>query len=147
LTRQASDAPRRIAVNLDLHMLLAELMSTSQRVAATRSRLEKIAALADLLRRLRPDEIEVAAAFLSGQIRQGRIGIGPAAVRDAKARSAAAVAPTLTLSEVDAAFTALAAASGTGSTGERTRRLGELLTRASAEEQELLVRLIFGELR
>jgi DNA ligase-1 len=128
-------------------MLLAELMSTSQRVAATRSRLEKIAALADLLRRLRPDEIEVAAAFLAGQIRQGRIGIGPAAVRDAKARSAAAVAPTLTLSEVDAAFTALAAASGTGSTGERTRRLGELLTRATVEEQELLVRLIFGELR
>jgi DNA ligase-1 len=128
-------------------MLLADLVITSRRVAATRSRTEKIAALADLLRRLAPEEIEIAAAFVSGQLRQGRIGLGPAAVRAAWNETAAAAAPALTLGEVDAAFTGIAAASGRGSTAERARRLGALLGAATREEQELLVRLIFGELR
>ncbi|HYL05771.1 MAG TPA: ATP-dependent DNA ligase, partial [Thermoanaerobaculia bacterium] len=129
---------------------LADLVVTSRRVAATRSRSEKIAALADLLRRLGPEEIEVAAAFASGQLRQGRIGLGPAAVRAALADAPAAAAPALSLSEVDAAFAGIAgvaAAGGTGSTAERARRLGALLGAATREEQELLVRLIFGELR
>ncbi|HEV3075785.1 MAG TPA: ATP-dependent DNA ligase, partial [Thermoanaerobaculia bacterium] len=128
-------------------MLFFDLVNTSRRVAATRSRTEKIGALAELLRRLAPEEIAAAAAFLSGQPRQGRIGLGPAAVRAAMAAAAAAAAPALTLGEVDAAFEGIAAASGPGSTGERARRLGALLGAATREEQELLVRLIFGELR
>jgi DNA ligase 1 len=128
-------------------MLLLDLVATSRRVAATRSRTEKIAALADLLRRLAPEEIETAAALLAGQLRQGRIGLGPAAVRAAMSETAAAAAPALTLGDVDAAFAGIAAASGPGSTGERARRLGALLAAATREEQELLVRLIFGELR
>jgi DNA ligase-1 len=128
-------------------MLLADLVSTSRRVAATRSRTEKVAVLADLLRRLPPEEIEIAAAFLSGQLRQGRIGLGPAAVRAAWSETAAAPSPALTLPEADAAFSAIAAASGRGSTAERALRLGALLAAATREEQELLVRLIFGELR
>jgi DNA ligase-1 len=127
--------------------LLVDLVTSSRRVAATRSRTEKIAALADLLRRLAAEDIEIAAAFLSGQLRQGRIGLGPAAVRAAWSDTAAAAAAALTLGEVDAAFAGIAAASGRGSTAERARRLGELLGRATREEQELLVRLIFGELR
>jgi DNA ligase-1 len=128
-------------------MLLADLVATSRRAAATRSRTEKVAALAELLRRLAPEEIEIAAAFLSGELRQGRIGLGPAAVRAAWSETAAAPAPALTLGEVDAAFAGIAAASGRGSTAERARRLGALLEAATREEQELLVRLIFGELR
>jgi DNA ligase-1 len=128
-------------------MLLADLVITSQRVAATRSRSEKVAALADLLRRLGPEEIEIAAAFVSGQLRQGRIGLGPAAVRAAMADAPAAAAPALSLREVDAAFAGIAAASGPGSTGERARRLRALLGAATREEQEHLARLIFGELR
>ena len=128
-------------------MLLFDLVATSRRVAATRSRTEKVAALADLLRRLAPEEIETAAAFLSGQLRQGRIGLGPAAVRAAMAETAAVASPALTLGEVDGAFAGIAAAAGAGSTGERARRLRALLAAATREEQELLVRLIFGELR
>jgi hypothetical protein len=54
-------------------MLFAELTSD---VAAdrrdARARLEKIGLLSDLLRRLAPDEIDPAVAFLSGQLRQGK---------------------------------------------------------------------------
>ena len=65
-------------------MLLFELVTTSQRVAETRSRSAKIAGLAELLRRLAPEEIDPAASWLSGSLRQGRIGLGWAAVREAK---------------------------------------------------------------
>jgi DNA ligase-1 len=128
-------------------MLLSELVATSRRVAATRARSEKVTALAGLLQRLEPDEIEVAVAYLAGQLRQGRIGIGAAAVRTATAGTAAAAEPLLTLAEVDAAFAGIAAATGPGSSGERARLLSALLARATREEQELLLRLIFGELR
>lgn len=99
-------------------MRLADLVATSRRVTETRSRLEKISALGDLLRRLAPDEIDIAVAFLSGHLRQGRIGLGGAAVRGAMPGSAAAE-PALTLSEVDLEFERIGATTGSGSTAER----------------------------
>ena len=64
-------------------MLLAELLAASERVAATRSRLAKIDALAECLRRLDASEIALGVAYLSGDTRQGRIGIGYAALWNA----------------------------------------------------------------
>ncbi|HEX3128199.1 MAG TPA: ATP-dependent DNA ligase [Thermoanaerobaculia bacterium] len=127
-------------------MRLADLVTTSSRVAETRSRTEKIAALSGLLRRLGPEEVDPAVAWLSGNLRQGRIGLGPAAVRDASPGTTAAE-PSLTVGEVDTAFDRIAGATGAGSTAERSRLLSGLLSRATAEEQSFLVRLIFGELR
>src|SRR4029079_12281453 len=127
-------------------MRLADLVSTSRRVAETRSRSEKTGALADLLRRLSPEEIDVAVAWLSGNLRQGRIGLGFAAVRDSRPGTAAAE-PSLTLGEVDSTFERIAATTGAGSTAARVGMLGELLARATREEQDFLIRLIYGELR
>jgi DNA ligase-1 len=127
-------------------MRLADLVATSRRVTETRSRLEKTAALGDLLRRLDPQEIDIAVAFLSGHLRQGRIGLGGAAVRNARPESAAAE-PSLTLAEVDAAFERIGSIAGSGSTAERARLLSGLLARGTRDEQEFLVRLIYGELR
>lgn len=128
-------------------MLFAELTSTSTRIGATRGRLEKTGLLAELLRRLAPDEIVPAVAFLSGQLRQGRIGLGPAAAREASRGGAGAADPSLTIAEVDGTFTRIAGVSGAGSTGERQRLLGALLARATIEERGILVRLVLGELR
>ncbi|HEV2843796.1 MAG TPA: ATP-dependent DNA ligase [Thermoanaerobaculia bacterium] len=127
-------------------MRLADLVSTSSRVAETRSRSEKTAALADLLRRLAPQEIDIAVAYLSGHLRQGRIGIGFAAVRDSRPETAAAE-PSLSLSEIDSAFERIATTTGAGSTAARVGMLSALLSRATREEQDFLIRLIFGELR
>jgi DNA ligase-1 len=127
-------------------MLLFDLVSVSRDVAATRSRAEKIARLADLLRRLEPVEIAPAVACLAGRLRQGRIGLGPAAVREAHPGTAAEH-PVLTLAEVDAAFERIAAASGAGSPGDRVRSLAGLLRRATSAEQDFLIRLALGELR
>jgi DNA ligase-1 len=127
-------------------MLFADLVNVSGRVAGTRARLEKVEHLAELLRRLESREIEIAVAFLSGSLRQGRIGLGPAAVRDARP-VAAAEEPRLSLAEVDSTFEQIGALSGPGSTGEKARRLGSLLGRATRAELEFLVRLVLGDVR
>jgi ATP-dependent DNA ligase len=127
-------------------MRFADLVETSRRVTEARGRTEKIHHLAGLLRRLEGEEIDAGVAFLSGELRQGRIGIGWAALRDASP-AAAAPEPTLALLEVDAAFTRIAAITGPGSAAERLRLLAALLGRATREEQDFLVRLVVGELR
>ncbi|MGB3734407.1 MAG: hypothetical protein WA964_05590, partial [Ilumatobacter sp.] len=57
-------------------MLFDELASASEAVAATTKRNEKVAILAEVLRRLRPDEIVPATSFLVGTTPLGRIGVG-----------------------------------------------------------------------
>ena len=127
-------------------MRLAEVVSVSRAVAETSGRLEKISHLADLLKRVPADEIAIAIPFLTGALRQGRIGIGGAsiaALRDVPP----ADAPSATLREVDAAFDRVAATSGPGSSSARAQVLRDLLGRATREEQDFLIRLMFGELR
>ena len=127
-------------------MLLAELLAASERVAATRSRLAKIDALAECLRRLDASEVALGVAYLSGDTRQGRIGIGYAALKDALAATPAG-APGLTLAQVDQALARLDQTKGEGSAAGRARMLAELFARATAPEQDFLARLLLGELR
>ena len=126
--------------------LLADLVTTSRRVAEDAGRRAKIAHLGEFLRRLAPREIRIGVSYLAGEIRQARSGIGWALIREARAPANAA-SPTLTLLEVDAALDELARVSGSGSVRERTRLLSALFTRATAQEQEFLARLLLGELR
>jgi DNA ligase-1 len=127
-------------------VLLAELLAASERVAATRSRLAKIDALSDCLRRLEPSEVALGVAYLSGDTPQGRTGIGYAALKEALG-TAAASAPRLTLAQVDDDLARLARVKGEGSAAERTRLLSALFARATAPEQDFLARLLAGELR
>jgi DNA ligase-1 len=53
----------------------------------------------------------------------------------------------LRLSDVDEAFARIAASSGSGSSAVRAGVLQHLLSRATIDEQDFLVRLLFGELR
>ena len=127
-------------------MLLTELLAASGRVAATRSRLAKVDALADCLRRLDPSEIALGVAYLSGDTRQGRLGIGWAGLKDALAAPPAGV-PQLSLARVDERLEQLAGVNGQGSAAERARLLSGLFTAATKPEQDFLARLLLGELR
>ncbi|HTU48005.1 MAG TPA: ATP-dependent DNA ligase [Bryobacteraceae bacterium] len=126
-------------------MLLAQLVGTSNRIANTSRRLEKTALLAALLKQLTPEEVEIAVAFLSGGVRQGRIGIGYATLRDANADPAEK--SSLDLVEVDRTLAELRAVQGRGSEQRRRELLNNLLTRATGDEQHFLTRLLMGELR
>jgi len=57
-------------------MLLSDIVDATAVVAATSSRLAKIAALAGVLRGLATDEIAPPIGFPTASPRQGRVGIG-----------------------------------------------------------------------
>jgi DNA ligase-1 len=125
--------------------LLATLVATSRQVAETSARSAKIRLLADCLRLLDAEELEIAVTWLSGEIRQGRMGIGPSALRANMAE--ASVVPTLKLSEIDRALEDLKDIRGDGSTARRAAALRALFGRATREEQPFLLQLLVGELR
>jgi DNA ligase-1 len=125
--------------------LLAVVAETSRRVAATSSRLEKTRELAECLRRVEPEEIPIAIAYLSGETRQGKVGVSYASLRDASVSPAAQ--PMLELRDVDRAFAELMQTKGKGASAARAERLRALFARATAEEHDFLVRLVVGELR
>src|SRR6266540_3005252 len=106
-------------------MLLSELVAASRDVASNASRLAKVARIAELLRRLAPDEVPIALRWLVGSLRQGRIGVAGALLRDALAATPAAAASSLALADVDAAFERIAAARGPGSQAGRRQLLAE----------------------
>jgi DNA ligase-1 len=121
-----------------------KIAEASMAVGATSKRLAKLELLAAALRELSPAEITTGAAFLAGEIRQRQIGVGWAALRDLPA---AAVTPTLTVTDVDVALAEIGAQSGPGSQGRRRDLLVALFAAATEPEQALLRGLISGEVR
>jgi DNA ligase-1 len=136
-------------------VLLSDLVDASAAVAGTSARSAKIEQIAALLRQVPPGEVKVAVAFLSGEILQGQIGVGYAALsgllrfgpagRHGVAEAPAAE-PSLTLTDVNVTFDAIGAITGPGSQAERRRLLGEFFGRATEREREFLVRLLTGDL-
>jgi DNA ligase-1 len=126
-------------------VLLQSLVSTSKQVASTSGRLAKIKLLADLLKQAGPDEIEIAIAYLSGSIRQAKVGVGWATLQTVQGNPAAAA--TIEIRDVDSVLDLVANTSGKGSAATKTKLLRDLFGRATAEEQDFLVRLLTGELR
>src|SRR5690242_9374126 len=110
----------------------ADVVAASDAAAATSKRTAKVASLAGLLARLAPEEVQPAVGFLTGTPRQGRTGVGWATV--AAVETAPAAEPSLTIDEVDAALTTVAASSGPGSTAVRNAVLHDLFARATEAE-------------
>ncbi|MFV0462925.1 MAG: hypothetical protein ACK5MP_07010 [Nostocoides sp.] len=126
-------------------MRYADLVATSTAVAATTSRTDKVGLLAELLRQVPPDEVGIGVGHLSGVRPQRRLGVGYRTL--AQLAVTAAAESTLSLAEVDAAFTGLAAAAGPGSAATRRDLLTGLLSRATEPEQRFLRDVITGNLR
>jgi DNA ligase-1 len=101
--------------------------------------------LAELLGRLDPDEVAIAAGLLSGVPRQGRVGVGYSTIHGVE--SAPAKEPTLTVADLDTAISQIQAAAGSGSGARRRQLLAALLDRATELEAGFVRRLFTGELR
>ncbi|MFJ4846503.1 MULTISPECIES: ATP-dependent DNA ligase [unclassified Streptomyces] len=125
-------------------MLLAEIARTSQEIAATSARSEKVAALARLLTAADPDEAPVVITYIAGRLPQRRTGVGWSTLRE---RHEPAAEPRLTVAEVHGTLDRIAAVTGKGATAERKRLVAELMGAATREEQAFLLGLIGGELR
>ncbi|MDQ2845184.1 MAG: ATP-dependent DNA ligase [Actinomycetota bacterium] len=127
--------------------MLNDLVAAAATATATRSRLAKVKALAELLRGLDEAEIVPAVGMLLGKPRQGRTGVGWRTASDA--RPTPATSSLLSIADVDAAIDALATAvgSGTGSNSARAAILRDLLSRATSDEQDFLIRMLLGDVR
>jgi DNA ligase 1 len=125
-------------------MLLSEVASASADVGATSSRLAKVDRLAALLGVAAADEIAVVVSWLAGELPQRQIGVGWAALRNAPEPAQIA---SLTVAEVDAAFSAIGALRGAGSQARRAAALAGLFGAATPGEQVFLRRLLSGDLR
>jgi DNA ligase 1 len=127
-------------------VLFSDVVFASSAVAATRSRLAKVDSLAEALRAADlATEIAAVVGFLVGQPRQGRIGTGWRTL----VKLAVTPAPTaaLTVAEVDGVLAELATTTGAGSAAARSALLTSLLSRATENEHNFLLRLLTGELR
>jgi len=121
---------------------LATLAQTSARVAETASRSAKIAMLADLLSQA--DEPDVVVAWLSGELTQRQIGVGYASLRDLPPPADTA---TLTVAQVERAFSEIKGLTGPGSQLTRRDRITSLFGASTEIEQRFLRGLLSGDLR
>src|SRR5687767_12633255 len=134
-------------------MNFSDFAALCSELEKTPSRLAKVAAAADYLRRLDPDEIRFGVAFLSGRpfaISDPRtLDIGPRAFSHAAEvpQNESSVLPPLTIKDVALSFEQIAEASGKGSREDKYTRLRELVEMASTEERPILFRLLHNELR
>jgi DNA ligase-1 len=127
---------------------LIDIAEASAEVGATSARLAKIARIADLLRRTRTEGdaklVAVVVSWLSGELLQRQIGVGWAALRSLPPP---ADTPSLTVLQVDAAFSEIGQVAGKGSQARRAELVNGLFAAATGPEQTFLRRLLGGELR
>ena len=128
-------------------MFLFDLVKCSEDIAGVRSRNAKAQHIAELLRRCGDRaELSIAVSYLIGKLPQGRIGLGPSTIREARPTTSASE-PSLVLPYVDNVFTTIATIKGPGSTGERIRLLQSMLEQSTEAEQRFLTLLVYGELQ
>jgi DNA ligase-1 len=124
---------------------MSRIVETSRAVAATRSRKVKIEELGAVLSEAQAADIAPAVSWLSGELPQGRIGVGWRTLADLDVPSASE--STLTVAEVDEKLSEVAATSGAGSAARRSALLLDLFSRTTADERAFVIRLVTGELR
>ncbi len=131
----------------------ATLARLARSLESTSKRLEKRALLAEFLRSLRRDEIGPAVHLVVGRIfaesDARALNVGWATLRralDGK-RQTSLLAEPLTILEASRSFATIAAAHGPDSVRERRRLLESLLGRVGSGDRDILLRMIFGEMR
>jgi DNA ligase-1 len=113
-------------------MLLKELTELSMRVAKTRKRNDKIKLIADTLAAASGTERGLAALYLTGAVRQAKLGVGYAQLGSVR-QVVPAAESTLGIADVDAALSELADTRGAGSSARRLALLQQLFAAASSD--------------
>ncbi|MEM6544439.1 MAG: ATP-dependent DNA ligase [Pseudomonadota bacterium] len=107
--------------------------------------MEKRAILAGLLRQAGAEQVALVVSYLTGRLPQGRVGLGPAVLRDlGKGQANEAV---LTLNDLNQWVDDFAAIDGKGSKAAKHALLEQLWQRATEAEASFLYALLLGELR
>ena len=133
----------------DGNLGLQAVVECAREVGDTSSRRTKSERLAGLLAVCIPPELPIVVGLLTGEPRQGRIGVGWSTVSDLDhtGSSADPVADPVTVIQLDEAFETLARTDGPGSQARRRQILGSLLARMTAAEAEFVRDVLVGGLR
>jgi DNA ligase-1 len=123
---------------------LSDVAEASAEIATTGARSAKTKRLSAVLHAADTDDVPAIVAWLSGELLQRRIGVGWAALATTPLPAAA---PTLTVAEVNRAFSKMAESSGTGSQTRRSALLLDVMSKATEVEQVFLRGLLAGNLR
>jgi DNA ligase-1 len=127
-------------------LFLKDLVDISEKVGTTPKKKEKVSLLAQFFRRAREKEISLAAFYLSGELPQGRLGIGWAMLQEASKGWSFQPNP-LSLIDLDLSLESIAQEKGSGSSRRKVQNLREVLSRSTEREKEFLAKLIMGEIR
>ncbi|MDH5371955.1 MAG: ATP-dependent DNA ligase [Acidimicrobiia bacterium] len=126
-------------------VLFEKVVAASDRVSSTRKRSEKVAVLAGLFDNMDESDVPTIVAILSGEPRQGKIGIGYQTIAGLELPPAAQA--TVTVSDIDRALDQIARTTGEGSQGHRLEILSGILIECTADEQSFIKRLLVGGVR
>jgi DNA ligase-1 len=134
-------------------MDFSDFASLCYELEKTSSRLAKVAAAAEYLKQLDPDEIRHGVAFLSGRpfpVSDPRtLDIGPGAFHYASETPdrESSVSARLTVTDVARSFARIAEVTGKGSRAAKYAHLRELVEMTRSQERPILFRLLHNELR
>ena len=139
----ATEAPEHGPVGLDA------VVECAHDVGKARSRRTKSERIADLLRRCSEDEVAIVVGLLTGEPRQGRIGVGWATVADIDdhAATGGSADDPVTVGELDRALDEVAGIDGPGSQERRRAVLVELVRPMTPAEVEFVRSVLVGGLR
>ena len=126
-------------------MLLEELATTSALVTRQPGRSAKVAALADCLGRLGPEEAPVAVAYLAGDLPGGALGVGWATLAGLPPLTAERA--TLSVMETETVLRQVRQDGGPGSQARRRSLLAGLFERLTVTERGFVLGVLSGELR
>jgi DNA ligase-1 len=130
-----------------------ELAALCRELEATSKRKEKTALIAGFLRRLKPGEVAPAVLLLAGTVfpefDPRSLDVGWSTVRDVLEGGGQTTLfrERLTIRKVHETLSRVAEASGPGSRRLKEQLIEGLLTSADEDEKDILVRIIFGEMR
>lgn len=127
---------------------LRVLADLTEQLRATSSRKTKTELVADVLRRLDPDEIEPAIGFLLAAPRQGAIGVGWATVAATTATATTNhVGGGVSIADLDELVDRLAAITGEGSVDGRVATLSTFLASCDTPTANYVRRVLSGDAR
>jgi len=127
-------------------LFLKDLVQISEKVSATPKKKEKVSLLANFLKDAKGKEISLAASYLSGELPQGRLGIGWITLQEAL-KGVPFLPELLSLVDLDNYFNSVARERGVGSSARKVQILREAFSHAGEKERVFLTGLILGEIR
>ncbi len=125
---------------------IKDIVEVSRRVGSTTKKKEKVSLLSYLFRQAKGEEIALSACYLSGRLRQGRLGVGWAILQEVL-QNLPDQFRSVSIIEMDRLLEKISREKGGGSSERKVGLLRSLFSSIQQDEKEFLTGLLIGEIR